>query len=423
MIKNLTITFFVLILLTAFSFSAKADGFCEIILNQSFIESCDGMDTHDTSDDIIAYNIDAAVLDGGPSNMYHVYDGGVLLATFSYGTGGQTFNIAADDAIHTFELEDVDDATCTYTVTSALLASCSPTCSDGMQNGDETGTDCGGALCEACPCDLIPTNHSVVMTSPTTAFFDWDDMAGADFYQVWYRDKGEENEFTTSGSSLSQKSLNVFQNKKFYQYKLRARCADGTWSDFTEVITFYSSQCDVPTGVSVTFTDLNRMRVRWDANPDEIKAKIRYRPVGTTEWITQNSQDGQNFLWVNGLPSGSTIQYKVRSNCDGNDWSAYSSLESVVLGAPLRESQVISETTLSPNPANEVLNLSFNTIDASEVTITISDNLGKAVVSINNTYQEGTQRETMDISRLAKGYYFVSVRNGEKVETMKFIKL
>jgi hypothetical protein len=422
MIKNLTITLSVLILLTAFSLSAKADGFCEIILNQSFIESCNGMDTHDTSDDIIAYNIDAAVLDGGPSNMYHVYDSGVLLATFSYGTGGQTFNIAADETIHVFELEDVDDGTCTYSVTSEVLASCSPTCDDGTQNGDETGTDCGGAFCEPCSCDITPTNHSVLMTSPTTAFFDWDDMAGADFYQVFHRLKGETNPWTIVGTTNSERTI-TFQNKRNWQYKLRARCLDGTWSDFTEVIAWYSSQCEVPTGVSVTFTDLNRMRVRWDANPDEIKAKIRYRPVGTTEWITQNSQDGQNFLWVNSLPSGATVQYKVRSNCDGNDWSAYSSpLQSVVLGST-RMSQVISETTFSPNPANEVLNLTFNTIDTSEVTITISNNLGKEVLSMNNTYQEGTQRETLDISRLANGYYFVSVYNGEKVETMKFIKL
>ena len=422
MIKNLTITLSVLILLTAFSFSAKADGFCEIILSHAFIESCAGMDTHDTSDDIIAYNIDADVLDGGPSNMYHVYDGATLLATFAYATGGQTFNIAADNVAHSFDLVDVDDAGCIYTVTSEVLASCSPTCSDGIQNGDETGTDCGGAFCAACPCSITPTNHSVVMTSPTTAYFNWDDMPGAIQYQLFHRPKGEANPWTIVGTTNSERTI-TFQNKKFWQYKLRAKCADNTWSPFTAVVAWYSSQCSEPTGVAVTFTDLNRMRVRWDANPAEIKAKIRYRVQGTTEWITQNSADGNNFLWVNSLPSGATIQYKVRSNCSGNDWSAYSSpLQSVTLGST-RMSQVISETTLSPNPAKDVLNLSFNNIDASEVTITISDNLGKEVLSMNNTYQEGTQRETLDISRLAKGYYFVSVRNGDKVETVKFIKL
>jgi hypothetical protein len=282
--------------------------------------------------------------------------------------------------------------------------------------------DAADPACTPVACPLTPTNHSVVMTSPTTAFFDWDNMAGAVKYQVFHRLKGETNPWTIASSgAASQKSIE-FTNKRNWQYKLRTQCEDLSWSPFTEVVAWYSSQCEVPTGVAVTFTDLNRMRVRWDANPDEVKAKIRYRVVGG-DWVLQNSADGNNFLWVNGLPSGATIQYKVRSNCDGNDWSAYSSpLQTVTLGSTTRESQVVSETTLSPNPANEVLNLAFNIADASEVTIRISDNLGKEVLSMNNTYQEGTQRETLDISRLANGYYFVTIYSNDNVETLKFVK-
>ncbi len=38
----------------------------------------------------------------------------------------------------------------------AMITSCGEdeTCSDGIQNGDETSIDCGGADCDACPtCD------------------------------------------------------------------------------------------------------------------------------------------------------------------------------------------------------------------------------------------------------------------------------
>jgi hypothetical protein len=35
-----------------------------------------------------------------------------------------------------------------------------PTCSDGIQNGDETGVDCGGSSCPACPC----TGENVTLT-------------------------------------------------------------------------------------------------------------------------------------------------------------------------------------------------------------------------------------------------------------------
>ncbi len=35
--------------------------------------------------------------------------------------------------------------------------SCQGTCSDGIQNGDETGVDCGGAMCPDCPVDYCQT--------------------------------------------------------------------------------------------------------------------------------------------------------------------------------------------------------------------------------------------------------------------------
>ena len=315
---------------------------------------------------------------------------------------------------------DDPTAAMTMTLTEAVIE----TCSDGIQNQDETGIDCGGAFCEPCVCVAIPTNHSVIMTSPTTAFFDWDDMAGADFYQVWYRDKGPTNEFSIASSTISQKSLNVFQNKKFYQYKVRSRCTDGVWSDFTEVITWYSSQCDVPTGVAATAFNNTTMRVRWDSNPAEIKGKVRYRQQGTSTWFTKNSADGNNVIFVPDFPANAIVQYKVRSNCDGNDWSAYSSpLMTIDLSTAARESQVATETRIYPNPAKDVLNLEFETITAGDVKLVITDMTGKQLMIQNNTYAEGNNRESLDVSSLSSGYYFLTIYSGDDVNTMKFVRL
>ena len=43
-----------------------------------------------------------------------------------------------------------------------------PTCDDGIQNGDETGIDCGGSECESClPCDLSVTASTICLTENT----------------------------------------------------------------------------------------------------------------------------------------------------------------------------------------------------------------------------------------------------------------
>ena len=74
--------------------------------------------------------------EGGTIMSYcHIQGVGI---NFSLGFGEQPGNV-----IRTV----VDNATCTY-------ACGPPTCEDGIQNGDETGIDCGGASCPACPtCD------------------------------------------------------------------------------------------------------------------------------------------------------------------------------------------------------------------------------------------------------------------------------
>jgi hypothetical protein len=280
--------------------------------------------------------------------------------------------------------------------------------------------DASDPACSVCP---IPANQSLEMTTATTALFSWDAVPGAILYQVKYRLKGTTS-WLTSGTTNTQKSIANLNAKKYYQYKVRTQCTDGSWSDYTDIELFYTSTCDVATGVASIYLDNARMRIRWDNNPDEIKAKIRYREVGTSTWYTQNSGDGNNYIYINDLTPDATYQYRVRSNCDGNDWSAYSASYFHDLSASGQRvmSELLSETQLYPNPVRDVLNIEFTTSTPSEVRIVISDNLGKESFSMNNTYEKGTQKETIDLSRLAAGYYFVSIYSNDNVETMKFVK-
>jgi hypothetical protein len=272
----------------------------------------------------------------------------------------------------------------------------------------------------------VPSNIMVEMVTASNAFFTWDGVTDATFYQVKYRLKGT-TAWSTAGSAIAQRNVTNLTTKKYYQYKIRAQFADLSFSDFSDIGLFYTSACDAPTGVASVYLDNTRMRVRWDNNPDEIKGKIRYRAVGTTSWITQNSQNGNNFLFVNSLPADALIQYKVRSNCDGNDWSEYSPLYTHDLAASARLTQNTGVTgnavKLYPNPTKDVLNMEFTTKDAEQVNITISNNLGETIHTLNNTYSEGIQRESMEMSGFTNGYYFMTIRNGEEVTTQKFMKM
>lgn len=73
----------------------------------------------------------ALVQDASGTNVYSsYYDAGI----FCYGASCiELYNLTSPDA--------------TYTCGTAVQ----PTCNDGIQNGNETGVDCGGSSCSACP--------------------------------------------------------------------------------------------------------------------------------------------------------------------------------------------------------------------------------------------------------------------------------
>jgi surface protein len=277
-----------------------------------------------------------------------------------------------------------------------------------------------------CPSNCFPPNNvTVEVTTPTNALFSWDVMPEATYYQVKYRLRGTVA-WSTSGTANTQRNIPNLIDKKYYQYKVRTQCGV-EWSDFSAVQLFYTSTCDVPTGVASIYLDNTRLRIRWDNDPNEIKAKVRYREVGTAIWYTQNSQEGQNFMYINDLTPNATYQYKVRSNCDGNDWSAYTGNYFHDLSAAnlrLEQEEVALEATkIYPNPTRDILNIEFETKNAEEVNIIISDNLGKTIHAINGIYNEGIQTKNIDMNRFANGHYFITIRSGERMETQKLMKM
>ncbi|MGK0387925.1 MAG: hypothetical protein ACI94Y_000652 [Maribacter sp.] len=283
-------------------------------------------------------------------------------------------------------------------------------------------TDLGSCTIITC---AMPNNQMVEMTTATTALFTWDAVPNASLYQVKYRLKGTTS-WLTAGTTNPQRTISNLTAKKYYQYKVRAECSAGDWSDFTSVELFYTSACDEPTGVASIYLDNARMRIRWDNNPNEIKAKVRYREVGTATWYTQNSTPGQNYIYINGLTPNATYQYRVRSNCSGNDWSAYTGVYTHDLSNVLRleqEETTLIETKIYPNPVKEVLNIEFQTQNAEDISITITNSLGKMIQTINNSYDEGIQRENININQLTKGYYFITIRSEDRIETQKFLRI
>jgi photosystem II stability/assembly factor-like uncharacterized protein len=83
----------------------------------------------------------------------------------------------------------------------------------------------------------------------------------------------------------------------------------------------------------------------------------------------------------------------------------------------------IREFRLYPNPANDLLNLSFETDQTQALTIKIADISGKTIITENKKISSGSVAEKINVSDFAPGVYVLSIYlNGRKANTEKVVK-
>jgi hypothetical protein len=115
-----------------------------------------------------------------------------------------------------------------------------PTCDDGIQNGDETGVDCGGS-CEPCnvPTECtFPQDPSVTILNGTSVQVNWTAIPTALKYRIKYREAGIGADWIKKTVTNASVTLNNLFAGVTYEYRLRTRCGDGTWTPFGPKETF-----------------------------------------------------------------------------------------------------------------------------------------------------------------------------------------
>ena len=102
----------------------------------------------------------------------------------------------------------------------------------GTDGGDGTddGGDNGGDTGDAC---TAPTSSSVVQINATDIRVDWEDITDAIRYQIQYRPQG--GAWTRKAGTNSQKRINDLIEGTTYEYRIRTRCADNTWTSYSSI--------------------------------------------------------------------------------------------------------------------------------------------------------------------------------------------
>lgn len=292
-------------------------------------------------------------------------------------------------------------------------------------SGDQATSSMVLSLIEETPsCTIAPPSGQTteILTGTSVKFF-WTTEENATFHQVRYRIKGT-TDWTVAGTSNTFRTVGALIPNKYYQFKLRSQCDGGTWSDFTEIGEFYTSTCDIPLGVTSIYLNPDRVRLRWDIDPNAFKNRVAYRPVGSgIPWLLKGNTPGNNFIYLTELTPNTLYEYKVRTRCNNDEWSAFSEKFFFDTTPPMsRLSNESAIAKLYPNPSHGELNVSFETITAGDVQLVVADMNGKQLIFQDNYYEAGNNKEQLDVSQLSSGYYSLIVYSGDDVNVMKFVK-
>lgn len=100
-----------------------------------------------------------------------------------------------------------------------------------------------------------------------------------------------------------------------------------------------------------------------------------------------------------------------------NNLNITGSMSKVNIDKPASQNEKVR---IYPNPSDGIFTIEINKTESNKVSVEMLDITGK-LVHRNDYPVLGTLKETIDLQNLNKGMYFLRVKEGEKISTVKII--
>ncbi|MBG6132237.1 chitodextrinase [Aquimarina sp. EL_43] len=280
-------------------------------------------------------------------------------------------------------LGEVED----YTVT--VGGTTSPTCNDGIQNGDETGVDCGGS-CSPCQtdvtyCSATGNDGPEGVTNVTFAGINNSSARNSTGYDDFTSVSGSVN--TGSGYTLTVDITGYNGGAADEIYAWIDWNKDGDFSDTDE---------------SYTLTKTTNLRGNVSISVPQTAA------TGATRMrLLVSYYDNEN------------------NPCDtGTNDVRYGEYEdyTIVINSSrlLTFNKVNRFTTVYPNPFNDTVTIDVSRLESDTFTITVYNLLGRELIHKKYSKNPGTIRLGDQIK--SSGNYFVKIQANKHTETLRLVK-
>ncbi|CAL2107361.1 T9SS type A sorting domain-containing protein [Tenacibaculum sp. 190524A02b] len=274
------------------------------------------------------------------------------------------------------------------------------TCSDGLQNGDEEGVDCGGSCANACTISEpataapVPTRDETTMEVLSIYSDTYTDVVGTNFNPGWGQATTFSEVMIESNNTIKLAGLN-------YQGNALGSAIDVSGKTHMHIDFWAKSSTDL--GIFL----INSSAV---ANPAAEKEYLLI-PSGTVE--TWNSVDIPLSSFSDVVDLTKVDQLKYDGN--GNIWidNIYFYKEPTA-GVEERE---IASFSVYPNPSSSSWNIKMKYSIINDVVV--YNILGKKMMTLSNINKD---KVSIPVTELNSGVYFAKVKMDHEEKTIKLIK-
>lgn len=221
--------------------------------------------------------------------------------------------------------------------------------------------------------------------------------------------------FTSNGSNTAEGWLLSYSSKeiKFCNNITELTAPSGLFSDGSGTYDYNSTtfcrwRIDPPNATAITI-HFNS----FDLADDQDYMKVFDETAGTELYTFYSGAVPQTFAAYTGKI---LLLFRTRGAYNGNGWEIYYNSE------PMAVSEIQKGyVSIAPNPATEYINVKASVPEAQALTFDIYDNTGKLVLSKQLSTQKNLLDETLDVSNLAKGMYFLKLTSENFHHTQKLV--
>lgn len=304
-----------------------------------------------------------------------------------------------------------------------------PTCSDGVQNGNETGVDCGGPDCDACPTcsDGVQNGDETGVDCGGTNCSPCGGGSGSNVLHQGFFESGLDGWIDGGSDCYRYRGSRSYEG----QYSMRIRDNSGVYSSMTspafdlagystvEVeFYFYSYSMENGEDFWLRYNDGSGWQtVATYARGSSFENNSFYTATVTLDAASYNLNNGARFRFQCDASANADHIYIDQITITGSYGTRSSGQSPSLVGSQIDVEPIEADLTITPNPTSGIFDYQLSTEDVIKK-VQIIDISGRVVADFSD--QVATK---LDISSLINGVYILSVETEEEILTQKLIKL